>query len=150
MASKLLQVALTQYGQEELRGAEHNPEILKYFSILGFDASKLGDETAWCSAFLNYCCLKVGLPYTAQLNARSWLNIGVPVTHPKPGDVVVFWRGENKFENIPGTTLKKGHVGIYINQVGDKIWVLGGNQSNQVRISFYSEGKLLGYRRLEF
>lgn len=148
--SKLLNVALTQIGIEEIAGAKDEPEILKYFAELGFDAEKLKDETAWCSAVLNYLCKKADLPHTGKLNARSWLSVGVPVENPKPGDLVVFWRGNNPDETIAGSHLKKGHVGIYMNKRNGLVWTLGGNQSNMFIMSPYSESKVLGYRRLEF
>lgn len=140
---------MTQYGIEEVPGDEHNPEILKYFSEFGFDSEKLGDETAWCSAVINWLCKKLSLNYTCRLDARSWLYIGKPVEDPQVGDLVVFWRGKDKDEVIPGTKLLKGHVGIFINRIGDTIYCLGGNQSNKFQISPYSSNKLLGYRRIE-
>jgi uncharacterized protein (TIGR02594 family) len=148
--SRLLNLALSQYGVEEIPGAAHNPEIIKYFTELGFDGSKLGDETSWCAAAINYCLKKADLPYTKALNARSLLEIGVPVANPKMGDVVIFWRGATKDELIPGSQLKKGHVGIYISHTDEFIYCLGGNQSNTFMISPQSKNRLLGYRRVEF
>lgn len=145
---KLIEYGITQYGFEEVVGKEDNPEIIKYFTEMGFKPEQLSDETAWCSAVINYLCKKAGLPYTGKLNARSWLDVGMPVNHPAPGDIVVFWRGKSKDETIAGTNLKKGHVGIYINQVDDLIYTMGGNQSNMFNISPYSSARLLGYRRL--
>ena len=77
-------------------------------------------------------------PYTGKLNARSWLDIGMETNNPQPGDVVVLWReSKNSW---------KGHVGFYINRVDDEIFILGGNQDNQVKISGYPSSRLLGYR----
>jgi len=148
--SKLLNAALTQYGVKEITGRDHNPEITKYFDLMGFNGDQLGDETAWCAAVMNYLCLTVMLPTTGTLNARAWLDVGIPVSSPKAGDVVIFWRGSHKDETITGSHLKKGHVGIFINQIGNEIYCLGGNQSNQFCISPQDGNKLLGYRRLEF
>lgn len=148
--SKLLNIAFTQVGVTEEKGQADNPEILKYFDEIGFDGAKLKDETAWCSAVMNYLCKKTNLPYTGELNARSWLEVGVPVENPKPGDIVIFWRGNGPDDKIPGTDIGKGHLGIYINKVDRLIYVLGGNQSNSFTLSPYSEHRLLGYRRLEF
>lgn len=139
------QIALTQYGIKETVGKEDNPEVIKYFDLLGF--GHLKDETAWCSAFVNWCCFMAGLPYTKKLFAVSWLKWGTPVDVPKVGDVAIFWRGAFNGETIGNTNIKKGHVGFYVREDDRHIWVLGGNQGNRVQISAYPKSKLIGYRR---
>lgn len=136
---KHLEIALKQYGTWEWKGEKHNPEVLKYFKEIGHSWVK-DDETAWCSAFINWVCKKANLDFTGKLNARSWLNIGKKINKPEPGDIVVFWR-ESK-------SSWKGHVGLFINQTDDFIYVLGGNQSNQVNIKPYHKNRLLSYRRI--
>lgn len=135
----ILKIALEQYGNKEIRGNEHNEEVVKYFTEIGFKQIQ-DDETAWCSAFINWCAMMAGQVRSDKLDARSWLKIGSKVTHPRMGDIVVFWRDDlNSW---------KGHVGIYISSDNDTIYCLGGNQSNMVNIAPYSKQKLLGYRRL--
>jgi len=135
-----LDLALTQVGIREIVGKKDNPEVLKYFDILGFDGAELKDETAWCSAFVNWVCKSSDLEFTAKLNARSWLWKGSEVDEPALGDVVVFWRGS------PDSW--KGHVGFYISETDGYINVLGGNQSNSVCIKPYLKSRVLTYRRL--
>lgn len=137
---KHLELAFSQYGIKEIPGNEDNPEVIKYFNEIGFDGSKLKDETAWCSAYVNWVCKKSGLPFSGKLDARSWLKVGCKVNTPKLGDVVVFWR-ESK-------SSWKGHVAFFIKEDGNFIWVLGGNQSNQVNISVYPKERLLAYIQL--
>lgn len=139
MLSRLLEKALTQYGLKEIPGAQNNPEIMKYFHAIGQDWVQ-GDETAWCSAFINWCAKQAGFEYTGRLNARSWLNISQRVNSHTRADIVVLWR-ENP-------TSWKGHVGIPVNEDEDSIWVLGGNQSNMVRVSPYPKARLLAYIKL--
>ena len=136
---KHLNIALSEFGVKEIVGKKHNPEVLKYFQETGHKWVK-DDETAWCSAFMNWVCKKAGLEYSGALNARSWLQVGCKVEDPKAGDVVVFSRG-----NPNGW---QGHVGIYIKKTKNWIYVLGGNQNNQVKISAYAKKRLLQYRRL--
>lgn len=136
-AIKPFEIALSQYGITEVSGKADNPEILKYFDEIGFDGSRLKDETAWCSAFVNWCCKKTGKPFTGKLNARSWLNIGVETLNPGLGDIVVLWR------ESPDSW--KGHVGFFIKQDKSFVYVLGGNQSNQVKISAYKKNRVLKY-----
>lgn len=138
--NNILSTALSQYGISEMPGEEkNNPEILKYFDIIGQKWVKT-DETAWCSAFVNWCAKMSGYDFTGKLNARSWLDIGHNVIKPVQGDIVIFWR------ELPNSW--KGHVGIYISESLTDIYVLSGNQSNKVCIKPYKKTRLLGYRRL--
>ncbi|WP_394749487.1 TIGR02594 family protein [Spongiimicrobium salis] len=136
----LVNIALTQYGITEIRGQQDNPEILKYFNVIGFDGSQLKDETAWCSAFMNWVALEAGCQHTGKLNARSWLDVGERVAEPKIGDVAILWR------ESPQSW--KGHVGIFISEDENNIHILGGNQSNQVNIRTYPKRRLLEFRRI--
>lgn len=140
--NKALEIAFTQYGVYEYAEGQ-NPEVMKFFHEIG-QTWVQDDETAWCSAFVNWCCMKAGLPYTKKLNARSWLEIGEPILppieRPRLGDIVIFWRIAKDSEY--------GHVAFYINQDKDYVYVLGGNQSNQVNVSRYPVSQLLEYRRL--
>lgn len=132
--------AFSQIGFKETKGQPDNPEVLKYFNALGFDGEKLKDETAWCAAFANWVLKESGLQYQNTLNARSFLKIGAPVDVPKIGDVVVLWR---KRKNSVW-----GHVGFFIRETPDFIYILGGNQSDRVKVSAYPKGRLLEYRRI--
>ena len=69
-----IDLALTQIGIAEIPGKQHNPAILKYFKEIGHEWVD-NDETAWCSAFVNWCCKMTGYEYTGKLNARSWLDL---------------------------------------------------------------------------
>lgn len=137
---KHMKLAFSQYGIKEIVGVKHNPEVVKYFQDLGFDASKLTDETAWCSAYVNWVARLSGLDYSQKLNARSWIEVGVEVDKDDIdyGHLVVFWRVSK--------TSWKGHVGFYVAEDQDNIFVLGGNQSNQVCIKPYAKTRLLTIR----
>ena len=101
---------------------------------------KLKDETAWCSAFANYVAKTSGHEYTGKLNARSWLDAGEEIENPEKGDIVVLWR------ESPSSW--KGHVGFFVKQTRNYVYVLGGNQGNAVSIRAYDIKRLLGFRRL--
>jgi uncharacterized protein (TIGR02594 family) len=132
------EIALGEYGHKERRGGE-NPEILKYFHEIGYTDIK-EDEVPWCSAFVNWCVMKAGLPITKNLAAKSWLGWGKKVMIPEIGDIAVFKRGNLGWQ---------GHAGFYIKNNGIYVWVLSGNQSDEVNISKYSGTDLLSYRRYE-
>ncbi|WP_452223686.1 TIGR02594 family protein [Lacinutrix chionoecetis] len=140
--SQLINIALSQYGVTEIVGNAHNPKVLNYFSEIG-QKWVTTDETAWCSAFVNWVALKANVERSHKLTARSWLNVGTEIKEPQLNDLVIFWRHKK--------SSWKGHVGFFIGYTKDKkyIYVLGGNQNNQVNIKKYPAYRLLGFRRLE-
>ena len=141
MRHEIIKAALREFGVKELPGAVNNSSrILEYFAEIGHSWVK-DDETAWCSAFVNYIAKITGHGYTNKLDARSWLNIGFETKFPQIGDVVVLWRGSKQSW--------KGHVGFFIREYKGLIYMLGGNQDNQVCIKGYAASRLLGYRILE-
>jgi hypothetical protein len=52
----------------------------------------------------------------------------------------VFWRGTKDGS--------EGHVAFYISETQNFVYVLGGNQLDQVNISKISKAKLLDYRQI--
>lgn len=138
--NKAFEIALSLYGEKEIKGNKHNPVIVNWFKELGHGWVN-DDETAYCAAFMGYCLEKAGIESTKKLNARSYLEWGTPTKTPSIGDVVVFWRG-----NKDGW---QGHVGFFVRATGDDIYVLGGNQSDMVNIQAYPKSRLLGYRTVK-
>ena len=136
---KLLKKALSYYGQKELSGRSTNKIIIgwikKYIPYVKND-----EDYAWCSIFINEMAKECNLEFTDRTLARSWLDVGYTVNNPQIGDVVVFWRKKKESQ--------WGHVGLYIREDDKYIYVLGGNQSNEVSIKPYPKYRLLGYRKL--
>lgn len=139
--SDLFVKALEYYGEKEVKGIKSNNRLL---TLIKQWASWVKDdsEIAWCSIFVNYIAKKLEYEYSNKLTARSWLNIGTPINleNAEIGDVVIFWRGS--------VTDWRGHVALYVRHDSNNVWVLGGNQNDQVNISAYSRERLLGVRRL--
>ena len=131
--------AMQLYNLHEIPGPVNNPQIMKMFKSIGQDWVQ-GEETAWCSAFINYLAKENGYNYSGKLTARSWLNIGHTTNIPNPGDIAVLWR--------VNPTSWKGHVGLFIRDDGMNVWLLGGNQSNKVCIAAYPRERVLSYRVL--
>ena len=134
-------------GIKEVGGSVDNPQIM---AMLKLDNEwPEADEVPWCSAFANYICWLLRLPRSKSLRARSWLEIGkgIPLDSASPGDIIVLQRGAGE---QPGPEVLKapGHVGFYAGRFGDYIEVLGGNQSDTVKVSRYHKKRLLGVRRL--
>lgn len=137
--NKMLELGLKYYGLKEISGTENNPRIVQMFHEAGFDYID-DDETAWCSAFINWLALQTGYEHSSSLLARSWLEFGEIVPVPDLGDIAIFSRGDKNSYF--------GHIGLYITERDGYIYVLGGNQNNEVNISKYSKMRLLGFRKL--
>jgi uncharacterized protein (TIGR02594 family) len=134
-----LAIAKAEVGTKEQVGSGDNPRVVQYLSSTSLSRSlAANDETAWCSAFVNFVVEKAGFEGTDSAAARSWANWGVPVDNPQPGAITVFERPE------AGPTA--GHVGFFVSQTQSTIMVLGGNQSDAVSIQPQERSRLLGFR----
>jgi uncharacterized protein (TIGR02594 family) len=132
---KWLQIARGEIGTKEIKGSQHNPKIMEYLKTVGIGS---GDETPWCAAFAAWCLKNAGVSikgvtgfaksFTTSPSFRKKDNI-------EYGDIVVFNRGTNS---------QSGHVGFVCGTQNGRILVLGGNQSDQVKISGYSQANLVG------
>lgn len=119
----------------EVTGGE-NPNIVKYHQSTSLKATD--DETPWCSAFANYCMQNCGMGYkgTQSAQAISWLNWGQSIDG-RYGAIAVFDHG--------GGT---GHVTffLYMDEDGETGNFIGGNQSDQVKISKYKLSDVADFR----
>lgn len=135
------EIAQSYIGTQEGPGPADNPVVMEMYATVGHDWVE-HDAVAWCAAFVGHCLERAGLRSTRRLNARSYLDWGIPVDldDAQEGDVVVFSRGD--------PSGWQGHVGFFSRRAGPStIDVLGGNQSDAVNIKRYSTAKLLGVRR---
>jgi len=135
-------------GISGVEGTASNPHVLAMLRL--DEAWPENDEVPWCSAFMNYVAWLLRLPRSKRLRARSWLLVGqsIALEEALPGfDVVILKRGGG---NQPGPEVieAKGHVGWYAGTEGDRVLLLGGNQSNSVSIARYPKNRILGIRRL--
>jgi uncharacterized protein (TIGR02594 family) len=121
-------------------GMHERKDTEKLKAFLGVDPSK----TPWCAAFVGAVIESQGGKGTGSNLARSYLEWGRPVTQGRRGDVLVFQRGNSAWQ---------GHVGFFVREEQrngkDGFIVLGGNQGNQVKESWYPKSRLLGIRRQE-
>jgi uncharacterized protein (TIGR02594 family) len=135
-------------GVTEVPGQKDNPLIL---AMLQKDqAWPKNDETPWCSAFVNWIAWVLRLPRSKSLLARSWLGVGRPVDleHAEVGfDVVILKRGSGPQPGAHNRTAP-GHVGFYAGQGAVYVYLLGGNQGNEVSVARYAISRVLGVRRL--
>lgn len=115
-------------------GLHENKHAGKLKKTIGVNPRK----TPWCGAFVGTIVKKAGKSVPAgYMRAVSWKKVGraVSLKHARKGDIVVV---RTKYGN---------HVGFYSGQSGGKVQLLGGNQSNQVKVSNYRVGSVQAVRR---
>lgn len=123
-------IAHNEIGQREGVGSI-NPRIVEYFTATTLKTNS--DKTHWCSAFANWVMQKAGFQGTKSAAAVSWKNWSEGVNHGKPcyGALAVYRRGNNGH-----------HVGFVVGRKNGRIALLGGNQSNSVKITGYPDEAL--------
>ena len=147
-AVTLYEVAETYVGTKEVGGQVDNPQVLAWLKL--DDPWPEHDEVPWCSSFLNGICKPLRLPRSKSKLARSWLGIGRPVSlgEAQPGfDVVILKRGSGD-QPGPENMTAPGHVGLFSGVDSKHVYLLGGNQSNQVCVAPFPKDRVLGIRRL--
>jgi uncharacterized protein (TIGR02594 family) len=137
MQTSAFDIAQRFVGLKETPGAASNAAVL---AMLQLDQTWPKDDAVpWCSAFANLVAWLLRLPRSKSLAARSWLTVGRPVTldTAEPyNDVVILSRDGG------------GHVGFFAGLQGDKVLILGGNQSDAVNVTAFPKARVLGVRRL--
>lgn len=116
-----------------------NPRIVEYHQVTTLRAQD--DTTPWCASFMSWVLEQAGIRSTRSARAKSYLEWGSALDHPRPGAITVFHRG-------PGapTSRGMGHVGFFVEDRGQSIGLLGGNQGNHVNIKSYGKSRLMAYR----
>jgi uncharacterized protein (TIGR02594 family) len=118
------------------RDAHANPLIVDFFNAT--HTKPMGDTTAWCAAFVNWCIKKstekTATGSAASADFRSWASavatfdsqssLLVLDSQPRFGDVVVFQDMRSNGQPDP----YHGHVAFYVEHDSKRIKVLGGNQ----------------------
>ena len=131
-----LEIAFGEVGVSANPPGSSNPRITEYHAgtnIAGYD-----DKVSWCSSFVNWSLAGAGVVGTGSALARSWLNWGEPLEQPVLGCIAVLWR--------EAPTSWRGHVGYYLREDDEHVYLLGGNQLEQVREHFYPKATVLAYR----
>jgi uncharacterized protein (TIGR02594 family) len=136
-----IKIAKKEIGEKEVKGDKANPRILEYHSATNLDKTfASSDEVAWCSSFVNWVMQQVGYDGTKNAAARSWEHWGKKINKPVYGCITIIdysYKGE-KFK-------KSGHVGFAIGKDEKHISLLGGNQSDRVKISNFRLAEIENY-----
>lgn len=129
--------AWSAFGVRERSGPGINQAIAEMYARAGHAGVK-DDAVPWCAAFVGACLEKAGVESTRSLRARSYLDWGAALDDPSYGAIAVLSRGSNP---------AAGHVGFYVGERGDQVFLLGGNQADTVSVAAFSRDRLLGFRQ---
>lgn len=121
---------------KEYAGENHNQIIIDYFKEAGHPQIQT-DEVPWCAAYVGAMLKRSGIKPTNSLLARSYTTWGRELDQPVFGAIAVLKRGNNP---------ALGHVGFVISLEADQVYILGGNQNDQVNITPYPKSNLISLR----
>jgi uncharacterized protein (TIGR02594 family) len=130
-----LAVAYGEIGQQEILGRENNPRILQYISSVASTEGVQDDEIDWASPFVEWCLNQVGIGGPKSLDPKAWKQWGRESETPQVGAIAVFKTGVDLW-----------HVSFVVAVHKDTLEILGGNQSDQVRISVYRTSTAEAFR----
>jgi uncharacterized protein (TIGR02594 family) len=130
-------IARKELGITEIPGEKHNPRILAYHATTHQNIKSDDEDGAWCASFVNWCLIRSGYAGNNSAKAADWVGFGREVKEPIQGAVAVVKFGPGRF-----------HVGFVEGLKGERILVLGGNQSKgtKVSVSGFKKGEIHSYR----
>jgi len=137
-------IAMREIGQTEIRGGE-NQRIIAYHATTTLKAKE--DEIPWCSSFVNWCIYQAGLIGTNSAAAKSWLNWGRAITVPEEGCICIVRQKKSGADASTGSA-SGYHVAFWLKEESNRVFLLGGNQGDQVKISSFGLAgyEICGYR----
>lgn len=139
-----LEHAYKDAGLREIRGGE-SPRIIEMFTHTTYHAKE--DEVAWCSAGACTWLEECGIPSPHSAAAKSWLSWGVPLNEPREGCICVILQKGKGHDSSTGST-SGYHVGLWLGEDKEKVYLWGANQSDSVKKSgfFLRSYEICGYR----
>lgn len=139
---KWLEIAQNEVGQKEISGSNHNSRIVAYHASTSLKAKQ--DEVAWCASFVNWCLTQAGIKGTNSAAAASWASWG-SACNARHGAVAVIYNAKAANSSL---STSGNHVGFLVDETDTHYKLLGGNQSDQVKVSSFpkSKWKLKAYR----
>lgn len=166
---KIVREGLKEYGLLEAPGTPNNPTIIAWADEVGKAKGDAyakwaadwynKDSIPWCGLYAAVIACRSAegtpapekrMPPRNYLSALAWADFGEPVAFKDKngyaleniitGDIAVFTRSGG------------GHVGIIlgVSPRGSYVYVLGGNQSDQVNIMKFPVGRLYAVRRVPY
>lgn len=139
-SQRLLEEAQKWIGEAEIPGPGSNPNIRQWILATAEWLDPDDSKTAWCGAFRAFLGWRTGSGVVAEpYRARSWAKWGksVKIDDAQPGDTVILSRKGG------------GHVALFYgwNKTKTRASLLGGNQSDEVKISTFARESIEAVRR---
>ncbi|MCH2045214.1 MAG: TIGR02594 family protein [Saprospiraceae bacterium] len=132
---KWISIAEGEIGVKEIpdKNSEkvNNPRVMEYHAASGGYSS---DEPAWCASFTSWCLSKAGVSNPRDPGVIQWKGWGEKIDKPFYGCIGIIKTGS-----------AWGHIGFIVGVEGGNVLMLGGNQSNSVKISKYSKSSVTQY-----
>lgn len=123
--------ATQELGIHEIAGPKAHPRIVHYHSFSSLGAKS--DEVAWCSSFINAALLEgAGIIGTKSAAAASYKAFGKYSPSEKYGTILLFRTNTGSLR----------HVALSAGSWFEWLFVLGGNQSNQVKITMRKKSEV--------
>lgn len=131
-----MKLAHEELGQAERPGKDHNKRILEYAKKLNL-GWYTKDEVPWCAIFIGWVLETAGIKSTRSAAARSYERWGQRLSSPVPGCIAVLSR--------PGGASWMGHVGFFVEERGERVCLLGGNQNDKVSLAWFNKDRVVAY-----
>ena len=117
-----------------------NPVVSAFFEYAkGYSEKTDARKVPWCAAFACAMLERNGYASPKSAWARSFMQWGVALDKPRPGCIVVIFRGQ--YDNG-----SDGHVFFYTREDALYVYGIGGNQGDAVSEARFHKSKVLGYR----
>lgn len=110
---------------------EKNPDRVKEYHKVG-GGLNAAETVAWCSSFIGWCLKQAGITGTRSAMARSYVNYGTTKSSPYPYGSIAILLGTRG----PSS----GHVVFISKDLGDRIEVIGGNQTTNDGVKYDTGG----------
>lgn len=124
-------------GLHEGAGKANNPKVVEFYKLAG-NAGVRDDEVPWCAAFVGAMLHLGNTKGTGSLSARSYEGWGQKLVNPVYGCVGVKLR--------KGGKSWQGHVGFVVGANAHQVFLLGGNQGDQVSIAAFPREDFTAFR----
>jgi uncharacterized protein (TIGR02594 family) len=136
MEPKYIIEARALLGEKEVKCKLDNTKIVELYEDAG--AGRHHDEVPWCAAFVGACLARANLKNTGTLLARDYATYGEVLKKPEVNCIGVMKRGNSGWE---------GHVGFVTKFDNNSVWMLGGNQNDEVNVSKYPRSKFIAFTK---
>lgn len=134
-----MRIAASYLGTREAPGKANNPLVVQMFGLAGHPQITQ-DSVPWCAAFVAACLAKAKVPNEVTKSLRLWaaayaqIGTSIPLSSPVWGCIGV------------KTRTGGGHVGFVVAANEKYVWMLGGNQGDNVTVGRFPRSSFSAFR----